>query len=520
MNSPLRVGLVVDNLSLPAWQILLLERLRQVGGVRLSLFVVLHPLVFPGEGSLYRALFGRATSGDAFARQDISARLAGLPRLEAASARIEGDVLEEIRRASLDVLLQLGGEPLSGAALGAARWGVWSYLPSGSGLESSAPGTAELLAGQPACILRLVARLADDQPPRLLYQSTSAANPRSLTSTRGRMYWKGAAFVARLLGQAAAGRDPLAGAPVMESLPAEHLPTNAEVLHIGASLAGSWLSYWVNKLSGHTHWRLIYRYEDHPRFTCAGSQPLAPPRDRFWSDPFPIQRGGRTFIFIEEFVYRLKRGRIAVLELDANGIAGQPRPVLELPYHLSYPFLFEWQGELYMLPEAATSRQLTAYRCVEFPLRWEPAVTLLDGVSVLDATLLEHAGRWWLFASQREHPGATTWDELFLYSADNPLSRTWQPHPLNPVVSNVERARPAGRIFCEQGQLYRPAQNSAGSYGAGLVMHVIERLEPDAYQERVVASILPEPGRTGVHTFNRAGRLTVLDSKGRVRRWS
>src|SRR5512146_3198285 len=69
--------------------------------------------------------------------------------------------------------------------------------------------------------------------------------------------------------------------------------------------------------------------------------PLIPPTDRYWGDPFPWQRDGCRYVFIEEKLYGTGRGRIACLELDASGALLSQQVALERPYHLSYPFLFE-----------------------------------------------------------------------------------------------------------------------------------------------------------------------------------
>ena len=66
---------------------------------------------------------------------------------------------------------------------------------------------------------------------------------------------------------------------------------------------------------------------------------------------------------------------------------------LETGYHLSYPFLLEFEGELYMIPEQGASGRLRCYRCVEYPLGWRWHCTLFDE-PLADATLFRHDGDW------------------------------------------------------------------------------------------------------------------------------
>ena len=76
----------------------------------------------------------------------------------------------------------------------------------------------------------------------------------------------------------------------------------------------------------------------------------------------------------------------------------------------------------------------------------ETSATLMDSVVAVDSTLLFHNNKWWLFSNIAE-PEGTSFNELYLFYADNLLSQKWNSHPMNPVISDVRRARSAGKIF-------------------------------------------------------------------------
>ncbi|HST00855.1 MAG TPA: hypothetical protein VLJ84_04280, partial [Usitatibacter sp.] len=239
---------------------------------------------------------------------------------------------------------------------------------------------------------------------------------------------------------------------------------------------------------------------------------LDPPRDRFYADPFPLQRGGRNFIFFEELPFAAGKAHISVVEVDRGGHASEPVRVLERDYHLSYPFLIEEGGELYMIPETGGNRTIEIYRCVEFPHRWKRERVLVDGLWAVDATLHRDGGKWWMFANVA-NPGAEIHDELCIFSAESLLG-DWKPHPRNPVKSDVRNARPAGRLFTQGGKLYRPAQICAPLYGTGVAMNRVTRLDARAFEEEEERRILPAEGSgiLGLHTVNRAGSLSVVDA--------
>ena len=245
---------------------------------------------------------------------------------------------------------------------------------------------------------------------------------------------------------------------------------------------------------------------------------LIPEKDRYWADPFVVYKDNNYYIFIEEKIYATGRGRIACLTLDKEGYLKSRQVVLERPYHLSYPFLFEHRGETYMLPETAQNRTLEVYRCVRFPDQWEFTKVLMSNVYAVDATLLEHESRWWLFANIKEEDGSSL-DALYLFFSDDPLSNQWTPHPRNPIVQDIHSARPAGHIFRQNGKLIRPSQDNSRRYGYAIRFNRIVKLSETEYEETTESFFEPPHGSKvlATHTFNQLNGLTVIDAI--IRRW-
>jgi len=249
-------------------------------------------------------------------------------------------------------------------------------------------------------------------------------------------------------------------------------------------------------------------------------KPLVPPPDRYWADPFFVTRDGQHYVFIEEKIYQTKLGRIACLILDPSGNLLSNKTVLERPYHLSYPFLFEYDDQFYMLPESAQNRSLDIYRCIQFPDQWEFVQTLMQDVYAVDATLLEYERKWWLFVNMKLYEDSSSLDQLFLFYADSPLTQDWTPHPLNPVVSNIQTARPAGCIFSHQNSLFRPSQDNSVRYGHALNFNRITKLSETEYEEVCESRLEPPAGKNilATHTFNKTEKMTVIDAVIRRRK--
>ncbi|TBW38766.1 hypothetical protein EYW49_08730 [Siculibacillus lacustris] len=265
------------------------------------------------------------------------------------------------------------------------------------------------------------------------------------------------------------------------------------------------------------HWRVGWRLHDGPGIAETGDlsgplfQVLADPGPRFYADPFVATWEGRTALFVEDLDHRLGRGVVSAIPFDARGPSGPARPVLQEPWHLSYPFVFAHDGALWMIPESTGARDVALYRCTAFPDRWERVATLLDDLVLSDATIFEHAGRWWMFGTARDGGGGWS-DTLSIHVAPSPFG-PWRPHAVEAPLVDRTQARPAGAVFRRGDRLFRPAQDCSDGYGGALVLAEITRLDDDDFRQEVRAVLRPGrrwPGRR-LHTLNRVGRLEVID---------
>lgn len=232
---------------------------------------------------------------------------------------------------------------------------------------------------------------------------------------------------------------------------------------------------------------------------------------RFYADPFVLRHDGAFHVFVEEYPYSTGKGVVSWLTIDDAGKASAPRIVLERPYHLSYPFVFEHGGQVYMVPETHKARRVEIYRADPFPHRWVFEGILIDDIEATDATLVADCGRLWLFAAVAD-AGASTWDSLCLFSSDKLLGK-WRPHHRNPVLVDARAARPAGAMVRANGRLWRVAQDCSRIYGGGLAFCAIDRLDDEDYAQSVVKTLAPPPSvrARGIHTLNCAGALEVFD---------
>lgn len=428
----------------------------------------------------------------------------------------------------LDVVLDLTSGGVDPNVAPSSRLGVWALrfgrdsLPLGPGVfapdfrRGVATAVTELVAHDPAPL---------DTPGvptgyRVIYRSIGAIDRYSPARTRNAAAWKAAEFPARVLAAVASGCSPAHAGHVGHAGPP---PGGARLLTVGsavalvAQMAGRSLQEAGRRIAARPGWFVAIRVvkPDSPIAwppDTAGFRPLVAPPGRFFADPFVIRSSTGALLFVEDAPVGGGPGRISVLELDSTGgLRSAPRIALERPTHLSYPFVFQDGDEWYMLPETAGTHRLELFRARRFPDDWELCAILLGGLNAFDPTLLRHDGRYWLFATVAEE-GASPSDELCLYSSES-LVGPWQPHPENPIVTDAQHARPAGRILVNAGVLFRPAQDCTGGYGRRIVLNRIDILNTEHYGEAPVAMIEPHglAGALRAHTYTVDGGIEAID---------
>jgi hypothetical protein len=236
---------------------------------------------------------------------------------------------------------------------------------------------------------------------------------------------------------------------------------------------------------------------------------------RYLADPFGLWRDGRLHVFTELFDYRDAIGRICVSSYDGALTLVDQAIVLAEPWHLSYPFVQEWDGEFWMMPEGFQSGGLWLYRAAEFPHRWVRAARIVLDHVPLDATPFHDGDRWWLFYAPA-FPVAARLTQLCAAHADR-LDGPWHPYVGNPFFVDQAGSRPGGTVVRHDGAVYLPIQGCEGTYGAKLRLLRFERLDPDAIiavpMGVLDAPLAAAPFTDGCHTLSAAGPVTLIDVK-------
>lgn len=278
---------------------------------------------------------------------------------------------------------------------------------------------------------------------------------------------------------------------------------------------------WLRRRSAHQdHWQVGYRKISGPGVLETHEWPeedyvwLPDDGQRYYADPFVFERGGVTYLFVEEYRYADCKGILSVATLQQDGTFSTPEPILIKDYHLSYPLVFEQDGEIYMMPETSENGTLEVYRATSFPNKWVLDRVLLSDIEIADATPISFEGSVYLFGNVREG-FVGSWGALRIYKGPSMLG-PFEPLQNGPALLDVASARPAGHMRVVDGEIVRIVQDGRGGYGAALQIARVTKLGPDGYAQEIDKLLLPKKSWThsGVHTLNRAAGFEVIDVRG------
>ena len=542
----LRIGIMLDSYTTTAWVAKIIEDIQRSDFAELSLVILNTPApeVKPSfrkrlkEAWKY-SLYFRYEMWD-YARQkeepdakrelDATELLRNVPSItvlplrKGFTDRFREEDLAQIRAANLDVIFRFGFRIIRGEILKTAKYGIWSYHHGDSREYRGGPALFwEIYQGNPVSgtILQVLTDSLDGGP--VIYRGHSATHQTSLYLSRNPIYWKTAEFALRRLHDL-----HTRGWEYLESLPTyneaykftgkiNRAPNARQsAVFFGKLFFRKLRSKFSSLLRGDVdQWFVAIRKRlpDRSFNNTADYRIFWPPKDRFYADPFLLKKNGTTYLIMEDYIYQERRAVISCSQIAPDGTPSVPVEILRRPYHLSYPFLLELDGEIYMIPETKENRTIELYRAVNFPTQWVLEKVLMQDIFAVDATIHRADGKFWMFVGI-SNGKYTNCDELALFHAES-LFGPWKPHPNNPVVSDVRRSRPAGSLFYRDGKLIRPSQDCTRTYGYAVCFSEVTVLNETEYCERPIARIDPGwyQGATGIHTYSRSEDFEVIDGK-------
>ncbi len=424
--------------------------------------------------------------------------------------------LERVRAARLDVLLRGCGAILRGDILSACPHGVISFHHADNDVNRGGPPAFWEVYNREPSTGFVIQRLLDElDGGDVLMKGAISTSPLYMLNL-ARLYRKAHIFLHKTLEEL--GKTGHLPEPYRKLPYAYPLYTRPSLWHQSRYLTRTLSRVsrkTVSRLRGVTwRWGVAYQFVDDWRVAALWkSVRIQNPPHRFLADPFVFHKDGMSVCFVEDYDFRTAKGVITAFKV---GRAGHEElgVALEEKFHLSYPYLFEAGGSLFMCPETQESGDIRIYQCTDFPLGWRLHKVLMTNVRAVDTNIFHHAGKWWMLTSFDTGDGGERSSELHLFHADAFDAGEWSAHPGNPIVFDSRRARNGGMIREEGGELYRVFQvQGFDMYGESLGIARITELSPHAYREEVITTIPPRffPRIKGTHTLCFSGGLLAVD---------
>ena len=232
--------------------------------------------------------------------------------------------------------------------------------------------------------------------------------------------------------------------------------------------------------------------------------------DRWFADPYLLEVTDKQIVvLVEEFCYKLRKGRIARLVVSRPDYVLQDmKIILELPTHLSFPVIYRKDNEVYVMPENSKSGGIVIYRYDDqnFKLEKVQEVSMLP---LTDATIVKlKSGEEYVFSTKLPNPNG---DELQIYSFDG-KTMLMAEKPIASVSFPSNIARNAGDALYIDEQMYRPAQDCNKCYGNGIVIQKVNKEGNTFMFETINSFHSANPDYSlGYHTFNMKNGLIVVD---------
>jgi hypothetical protein len=192
------------------------------------------------------------------------------------------------------------------------------------------------------------------------------------------------------------------------------------------------------------------------------------------ADPFLISNDSNIFLFFESKT-DFDIGKISCISFNSNN----PDDVIDYgvilseQFHLSFPNVFKYGTNFFMIPECVDSGNVILYKADIFPTLWRKQKIILN-LSLADIAIHFTTEGVYLL-------GTDSKCNLKLYFSRDIFSNFT-------LVENISsddfnHKRNGGNFITIENQLFRVAQNSFNYYGESLTFKKINNLNPNQYNE-------------------------------------
>lgn len=537
-SSKLRFGILCDGFTFKKWQVRVIESLLESGIAKLSLLIInsygkekksfLKKIADKlGNRFYYRNYIRFFSKPIALKRIDLSKKFIDVPSLECRiikkgrhSEYFSDEDICSIKNHQLDFILRFGFNIIRGDILKSAKYGVWSYHHGDEEkYRGGPPGFWEIYLNDTvngAILQKLTDRLDSGI---ILKKGHFKTVDHSYAANIDKLFFGCTHWPLQVCMDIKNGvADYLFFSPSPTNAKVLHRPSNTKMIKFIAKIFINKIRFHYQELFKSEQWNIGIIHESLVNLIDYG----IPEKDIHWmslqkpnkfrADSFANFHNEQLNIFFEDYDYKNRKGKISKVSYTEDSGFSEHSTILEKDFHLAYPYIFEADGNNFMIPESCENKQIDCYRID--PSNNQPAFykTIIKDIDAVDSTLVKFNEKWWLFCTMSSDESNT---KLYLFFADK-FDGDYSPHPANPVKTDIGSSRPAGKPFINRGTLYRPAQDSSDTYGGKIAINRIVKLDEYAFEEETVSYIGTFKNSDfdkGIHTICEAGGYTIFDAK-------
>ena len=423
--------------------------------------------------------------------------------------------METIKAHNLDFILRFGFSIIRGKILEAAKFGVWSFHHNDEmKYRGTPPCFWEIFNGDPVTG-SVLQRLTNKLDAGIILKRGHMKTDSSYVKNRDQLYFESTNWPRQLCVDIRYNQTEIFERPPSKTTaPLYRAPTNLQLLKFFAVTFSMIAKKAYKALFITDYWNVGVALAPISAFLDPDNLPEVKwfpnlPKNKFIADPFGIHYKGNLHIIYEDFLFGEGIGTIASLQFK-NNVFTDNGIVIREDFHMSYPYIFEQNKNIYCIPETYQANQVRLYKAIDFPKKWKLEKVLIDNYAGIDNTLLFHDEKWWMFSTDK-NSGAHY--NLNIFYA-NDIFGNWQPHPKNPVKTDIRSARPAGSIFLHEGKIFRPAMDYSQKVEGRIKINSILKLTPTDFEEEVYCTVNPYTDTffsDKIHTLSQTGPYTIVD---------
>ena len=432
--------------------------------------------------------------------------------------RFKNEDLKNLRELNLDVMIRCGSGILKGEILNICKHGIISlHHGDNKKYRGGPPGFWEVYDNQDSSGF-IIQRLTDELDGGYVLKRGNIQTKSFWNLNTSNLFNKTNAILLNLLrnlnSQNVEHEDSLLA--IYDS----HIYKAPSLKQIIKYIFNTYVGAALNKISNATLvlkqkdvWEISYGRMGNNGISLFKSKKIENPKNRFLADPFIINHNGRNICFVEDYSFLSSRGSISALEIiDGENYSFLGNVIME-DFHLSFPYVFKINNNIYMVPESSENNDIRLYECEDFPMQWKLKKIIKDNISAVDSMIFKHDSIWYLLTNICSSDIGDYSSELHLFSSSDPLTNPFLPAECNPVIFNSENGRNGG-LFKIKNEIYRVSQcQGKAHYGKSFTINRIRKISPNQYEEECIETVKPNfyKGIISTHHFHCNENFYVID---------